>query len=211
MIESGELLERSGITIPQTDAAQWRCQWKIDKYDVTDLKRVDPAFLAQMSAEQQLAALVAKGLRPYETIEREGNLLMYGGVSCQWQTLIGNGTTTAGQALTYFNNAQAAIGVGDSTTAAAATQTNLQAATNKLRKAMDATYPVHTDGTTSGAASIVFRSTFASADANFAWQEWGIFNSATDATGRMLNRKVESNGTKASGASWQFSCTLSLS
>jgi hypothetical protein len=111
--------------------------------------------------------------------------------------------------LTYFNNGNAYIGVGDSTTAAAATQTDLQASTNKLRKAMDATYPQHTDATTSGAASIVFKSTFSTSDANYAWQEWGIFNGSSG--GRMLNRKVESLGTKTSAASWAFTCTLTLS
>ncbi len=160
--------------------------------------------------EEWLRFLVEHGLRPYDEIEREFNLLMYGGASVQWQTLIGNGTSTAGQALTFFNNTNAAIGVGDSTTAAAATQTDMQAATNKLRKAMDASYPSHTDGTSSGAASAAFRSTFGTSDANWAWQEWGIFNSATAGTGRMLNRKVESLGTKTSAASWQFTATLSL-
>jgi len=145
-----------------------------------------------------------------EVIEHDGNLLMYGGASALWQTLIGNGTATAGQVLTYFNNTQAAIGVGDSTTTAAATHTNLQASTNKLRKARDATYPVHTDGTTSGSASVQFRSTFGSAEGNYAWQEWGVFNSATDGTGRMLNRKVESNGTKGAGSSWTITVTLTL-
>ena len=210
MNESATLQERSGVGIANHDPVEWRCSWQIAKYDVSDLKRVDPTFLAHMSAEQQLAALVAKGLEPYEVIDREGNLLLYGGASCLWQCLIGNGTTTAGQALTYFNNAQAAIGVGDSSTGAAATQTNLQAASNKLRKAMDSTYPQHTDATTSGAASIIFRSTFGSSEANWAWQEWVVANSTTDGTGRCLNRKVESNGTKASGASWQFTVTLSL-
>lgn len=176
------------------DVIAWKAIWKLEK------------FWGDPTQEEIDAGLV----QPYETIEREGNLLMYGGVSCLWQTLIGNGTATAGQALTYFNNAQAAIGVGDSTTAAAATQTNLQAATNKLRKAMEATYPTHTDGTTSGAATITFRSLFATGDANFAWQEWGIFNSATDAVGRMLNRKVESLGTKTSAASWQLTVTVTL-
>jgi hypothetical protein len=147
---------------------------------------------------------------PFDIVEREHNLLMYGGVSCLWQCLIGNGTATAGQALTVFDNTNAAIGVGDSTTAAAATQTNLSAATNKLRKAMDATYPTHTDATTSGAATITFRSTFGSSDANWAWAEWGVFNSATDATGRMLNRRVEALGTKASGATWTISVALTI-
>ena len=145
---------------------------------------------------------------PYEVLESEGNLLMYGGVSCLWQCLIGNGTATAAQTLTYFNNGNAYIGVGDSTTAAAATQTDLQAASNKLRKVMDASNPVHTDATTSGAATIQFKSTFASADANYAWQEWAVFNGSSG--GRMLNRKVESWGTKVSGASWTFTVTITL-
>jgi hypothetical protein len=151
---------------------------------------------------------------PKLVFEDEGNMLMYGGASCQWQTLIGNGTTTAGQALTYFNNTNAAIGVGDSTTAAAATQTNLQGAaspTNRIRKGMNATYPQHTDATTSGAASIVFQSTFSTSEANFTWNEWGLFNSATDGTGRMLNRRVVNLGTKTSAAAWDFTITLTLS
>lgn len=166
--------------------------------------------LERIRADEQLRALTRLGLRPYDVLERDHNLLLYGGASVQWQTLIGNGTATAGQALTYFNNAQAAIGVGDSTTAVAATQTDLQAATNKLRVAMDATYPTHTDGTTSGSASIAFRSTFGTSQANWAWQEWVVANSATNGTGRCLNRKVESLGTKTSAASWQMTVTLSL-
>lgn len=149
-------------------------------------------------------------VEPYEILTINDNLLMYGGASCLWQCLIGNGTTTADQVLTYFNNARAALGVGDSTTAAVATHTDLQAASNKLRKAMDATYPIHTDATTSGAASIVYRSTFATSDANYAWEEWATFNTVTAATGRMLQRKVQSLGTKTSAATWQLTVTLTL-
>lgn len=184
------------VDVAPHDAAIWRARWRVEKYD------------GDWTGEQIDAGLAGD---PYEVIAREGNLLVYGGISCLWQCLIGNGTTTADQTLTYFNNARAAIGVGDSTTAAAATQTNLQAASNKLRKAMEATYPSHTDGTTSGAATITFRSAFGSSDANFAWQEWGVFNSTTDGVGRMLNRKVESLGTKASGSTWTFTVTISLS
>lgn len=190
MLDSSRLTEGAavGAVLEPHDAIRWHAKWSVAKFHGDSTDEADM----------------------FDLIEREGNLLMYGGASCLWQTLIGNGTATAGQALTYFNNTQAAIGAGDSNTAAAATQTNLQAASNKLRKAMDATYPQHTDATTSGAASIVFRSTFTTSDANYAWQEWGIFNSATDAVGRMLNRKVESLGTKTSSATWQFTCTLTL-
>jgi len=110
--------------------------------------------------------------------------------------------STIGAAVTAFNNANSYIGVGDSTTAHAVGQTDLQAATNKLRKAMDATYP-------SGATNVItFRSTFATTDANYAWQEWGVFNASC--AGTMMNRKVESLGTKTSAQSWQFTVTLTF-
>ncbi|HEY6021700.1 MAG TPA: hypothetical protein VIY48_18080 [Candidatus Paceibacterota bacterium] len=101
---------------------------------------------------------------------------------------------------TVWNNANAYLGVGDSSTAFAVAQTDLQAASNKLRKAMDATYP------TLAANVQTFRSTFATGDANWAWNEWGIFNAA--AAGTMLLRKVESLGTKTSAQSWQFTTTI---
>jgi hypothetical protein len=176
-----------GAALGMHDAVRWRCRTKVQKFhgDSTDLADL------------------------FDTVEIDGNLLMYGGASCQWQTLIGNGTGTGGQTLTFFNNANAHIGVGDSNTAEAATHTDLQAASNKLRKAMDATYPLHTDATTSGAASIVFRATFATTDANWVWNEWGVFNGSSG--GRMLNRKVTALGTKTSAATWQLTVTLSLS
>lgn len=182
-----------GAVLGASEPIKWRARWTIEKRH------------GDWTPEQIDAGLAPA---PYETIEHEGNLLMYGGASCLWECLLGNGTGTAGQTLTYFNNGNSYIGVGDSNTAAAATQTDLQASTNKARKAMDSTYPQHTDGTASGNASIVFRSTFGSSDANFAWAEWGVFNGSSG--GRMLNRKVESNGTKGSGSTWTFTVTLSL-
>lgn len=179
--------EEVGAALLQEHPVVWKARWKVEK---------------RLGDDPDAPV--------YEVVEGEGNLLMYGGASCLWQCLIGNGTTTADQTLTYFNNARAAIGVGDSTTAEAATHTDLQAATNKLRKAMDATYPQHTDATTSGAATITYRSTFATTDANWAWNEWAIFNSATAATGRMLNRKQVNLGTKTSAAAWTLTVTLTL-
>jgi hypothetical protein len=204
--DTSTLAEASGVGAAAgvTDALQWHCDWRLEKFEVPD-------DLSALPGEEQVRLLREAGVEPFEVLEQVGNLLTYGGISCLWQGLIGNITGTAGQALTRFDNANAAIGVGDSTTAAAATQTDLQAATNKVRQAMDATYPQHTDATTAGAASIVFRATFGTGAATWAWQEWGVFNSPTAATGRMLNRKVESLGTKTSSASWQLTVTLSLS
>ena len=112
------------------------------------------------------------------------------------------GTNTADQALTYFDNANAHLGVGDSTTAFAAAQTDLQAATNKVRVAMEATYPQR------AANVLTFRSSFGSAVGNFAWQEIGVFNS--DAANTMLCRVVQSHGTKASGDTWVLTHTVTF-
>lgn len=109
-----------------------------------------------------------------------------------------------GAAVTPFNNANAYIGVGDSNTAHAVGQTDLQASTNKMRKGMDATYP------TGSTNVITFRSTFGTSEANWAWNEWGIFNSQSNGSGTMLNRKVESLGTKSSTQTWQFTTTLTF-
>ena len=101
-----------------------------------------------------------------------------------------------------FNNANANIGVGDSSTAVAASQTNLQAASNKLRKGMDASYPQR-----SGQV-MTWRSTFGSSEANWAWAEAALFNAAS--AGTMLSRIVAALGTKASGTSWISTYTITV-
>ncbi len=106
-----------------------------------------------------------------------------------------------GETLTAFNNANAHLGVGDGTTAHAVTQTDL-VGTNKARKVMDATYPTRATNV------LTFRATFGTADANFAWAEWGIMNAATGGT--MLSRKVEALGTKANTATWQLTAQLTI-
>ena len=108
-----------------------------------------------------------------------------------------------GDSVTAFDSDNAYIGVGDSTSAFGATQTDLQAVTNKLRKGMDATYPQRTDNV------MTFRSTFDSAEANYTWNEWGVFNHTS--AGTMANRKVEVNGTKLSGQTWIFEVELTIS
>ena len=103
-----------------------------------------------------------------------------------------------GESFTAFSNANAHIGVGNGTTAFRAAHTDLQGA-SKARKAMDATYPQR-----SGLA-LTFRSTFGSGDANFAWEEFAIFNASS--ANDMFSRKVENHGTKASGDTWVFTVT----
>lgn len=94
---------------------------------------------------------------------------------------------------TFFTNANARLGVGDGQTAFATSQTDL-VGSNKLRKAMDIGYPIINP------PKLTFKSTFRPEEANFPWHEWGVFNAASG--GVMLNRVVESNGTKQSNQTW---------
>lgn len=103
---------------------------------------------------------------------------------------------------TFLNSSNAHLGVGDSNTAFAAAQTDLVAASNKLRKTMESGYPTRTSG------ALTFRSLFGTSEANFAWQEWGVFNAST--SGTMFSRKVESLGTKTNTQSWQLTATLTV-
>ncbi len=136
--------------------------------------------------------------RPVAEREVIGNLALQEGIVALFNLL-------TGAAETAFSNADAYLGVGDSSDAAADTQTGLQASTNKAYVGMDATYPQV------GAAAdkkVTFRATFGSDVANFDWNEWTVANGDSDAAAN-LNRKVASLGTKSAGSSWQLTVEIS--
>src|SRR5687768_14102616 len=82
---------------------------------------------------------------------------------------------------TFFNSSNAHLGVGDSTTAYAASQTDLQAATNKHREIVDGAPGV-------SANVVTFIATFEAGDANYAWQEFITANASS--AGTAFNRVV---------------------
>ena len=104
---------------------------------------------------------------------------------------------------TKWDNGNARLGVGDGTGAADAAQTGLLG-TNKTFKAMDSGYPQRSDQTAE------WRATFGSGEGNHAWEEFTVVNGADD-SGKNLNRKVESKGTKQSGETWTLSVKISFS
>lgn len=158
------------------DQMKYRTQWKIKRY------ADDAAF--------------ARGEHFSESVI-DGNLLLNEGIGELWDIAINAGTPTK------FDNTNARLGVGDSSTAEAATQTDLQAATNKTYKAMSASYPQRT------AQTVTWRSVFASGDANYAWNEFCVDNGGTAL--KTLNRKVSAQGTKASGQTWTLDLSITFS
>jgi hypothetical protein len=164
------------------ESARWLCRFRLSKY------REDIAAYRGREAEFH------RRYQPYEVIEKDGNLLLNSGIDEMWDLVVGDSAN-------HYNNASAQIGVGDSTTPAAATQTDLQAGTNKTYKGMESGYP------TSTTQKATFKSSFGDSDANYAWNEW-VIKQATSA--KCLNRKVESLGTKASGT-WTLEVSVTLS
>lgn len=183
-----------GASLGASDGLRLKTVWTVEKYAAG------------------IDAVRAGIVEPYEIVSATGNLLVNGGGDVLWAGVIGNVVTTTGVGYTRFSNGEASIGVGKSTTAAAVTQTDLQAtSTGKFRKGMEATFPTHTTGTASTSAkNIAFKAIMSTAQANFAWQEFGVFNTTAQTGGRMLNRKVQNLGTKSTAATWAITATLSL-
>lgn len=247
------------------DGARWNCVMELNKF------AADIEWYRNVHGKEDGERRFFFEQTPFETIRKRDNVLTVGGASIFLEA-------AKGAAPTYFSNANSYIGVGDSSTTEVRSQTDLQAASNKLRVAMDSTYPTHSTGTavktitgatnatpivvtsashgysngdfvhvasvagntaanglwsianqatntfelvgsvgsgayTSGGDVTVFnvmvwQSTFSTSQANFAWNEWGIFNAS--AAGTMLNRKTFSGGTKTSAASWQFKVAIAL-
>jgi hypothetical protein len=178
------------------DKIGWKAHWTITKFHDPDDKIAD-AIHNGLSVEE------AKVLYPgayFGTEEIDHNLALNEGL----QLLIGLIAGTTGDTGSAWDNTHAYLGVGDSATAAVATQTGLQAATNKTYKAMDSTFP------TRATQVCTWQATFASGDANYSWQEYTVVNASSD-TGKNLNRVCADKGTKASGETWTLQLAITFS
>jgi hypothetical protein len=164
-----------GVLSPVKDTARLRGVFRLEKFASEDDFRAG---------------------RSYETREVE-NAFTTAGLQAMGRLVTAQGSVTA------FSNPNAHTGVGDSTTAFAVGQTDLQAATNKLRKAMDTGYPTDPAG-----GAWVWRSVFAGGDANFAWAEMAVFNASSG--GIMLCRVVSAQGTKTAGQVWTLTYTMTV-
>ena len=171
----------------QKEQINWKAKVKLFKYaeDITPFEKE--------GREAEFHRL----FKPYEVREMEGNLLLNEGINALWSILCEATPTEA-----RYTAANARIGVGDGTAAAAASQTGLQG-TSTAFKAMESGYP-----TFGSAQKATFKASFGDTEANFAWQEWTIDNGATP--NKNLNRKVESLGTKTTGT-WTLEVSVTLS
>jgi hypothetical protein len=187
------------------DKLHWKPSWKIYKFN-------DPTGSVEQAIKAGLDVELAKKKFEdnfIEMVHKEGNLLLNNGITVIWNLLTG----AAGQ--TPFNNANSRLGVGDSTTAASATQTGLQATTNHYWQLVDAGFPSVSNQTTT------WQATFGGSVANYAWNEFVVDNNGAagststsptySSTIVALNRLVSSQGTKSSGQTWVLQLSITLS
>lgn len=167
-------------------------RWRIDKFND------QLGLIAKLLRKGMDIETVIKIFRPFYLGSEifEANVALNVGLQYLIEVICGIGTTTK------WDNTNARLGVGSNATAADPTQTDLIDATPTW-KAMDATYPQRS------AQTAEWRSTFGSGDANEAWNEFAVDNGAT--AHKLLNRKVESKGTKASGETWTLSLKITFS
>ena len=192
------------------DGIKWEPHARVEKYS-PEVVRELTEFLGYEPDSADFARL---SITPQAVTEVSGNLLTTAGLSRITSLIIGGGGTA-------FSSANSAIGVGNSSTAATVADVALgaNATANARYNATDATYPSASNGVITAVA------TFDTGEANFAWNEWcwvaaaatiteGTTIASLSSTGTaevMLNRKVASMGTKAAGATWVFTTTVTLS
>ena len=178
---------------PITEDAVMRKTWCLHKF----LDRAHPNRLAHALRAGAPRSNFARFLTETPMVIH-GNCLLNEGINELFTLIAGTGAVK-------WDSGNAYTGVGDSATAADAGQTALQAAGNKLYVAMDGGYPTY-----GSSQKATWRSSFAAAQANFAWAEITVSNTSGGDTGKNLNRKVQAMGTKASPAVWTPSLEISL-
>lgn len=188
-----------------TDQLQWKAHAHVDKYDADQTE-----WVKKYSGLLAPSASIFEGLgvKPSEVVDKADNLLTTAGLTRIVSLIVAAG----GQAPT---NTAARIGTGNGVGTAAVGDTDLSASagsTNRWFNVMDATFP------TIAAAVATFKSTFASADGNYTWNEWGIdigaptVTAAATVNATLLNHKTSAAlGTKASGSTWAFTVTITFS
>ena len=182
------------------ESVKIRSEWTISKFK-------DPT--GEIAKRLQSGARVEDVVREFPdsfigTETFSGNVALREGLYLLTGIISGIDTTSA-----KWDATNARTGVGDSTAAEDPSQTGLQG-TNKYWKGMDTGYPQRAASESASEQYVEWRSTYGGNEANFAWNEFTVVNAAND-TGKNLNRKVVSKGTKASGETWTLSLKITFS
>jgi hypothetical protein len=191
-----------GVAAPVAEHATGTTDWLFERWDADQTRW---AIRRSGLAAPTGADFHRLRIKPYSTTEHHGNLIVNAG----WTRILNLATAAGGQALTATSGR---IGAGNSATAAADTQTDLQAAAGSANR----WFQVLATGPTVSVDQLIMSAAFGTADGNFAWQEFGIdigtptVTSGNTVNATLLNRAVSAQGTKASGQTWTATATISF-
>lgn len=197
----------AGVRTYAADSGGHRTFFRVDKFDAGQLDWTRRRLDLPRHAEPGPRQLAVVGMAPFDVFEDEDcNLVLDAG----WVMLM-NGI--AGSSVTKFSTSGPVgrIGLGDTNTAAAYTQTDLAASTGSTHRQWEILSGSPTVGSTHS-GGLAFAATFPTTDANFAVAEFGVDSGTAAGTGAsvapMLNRGVSSPGTKTSAQSWTVTVTI---
>ena len=144
------------------------------------------------------------GVVPFDKSEYFGNVITTAGYT-RLSNLLTNQSATQALDATHTR-----IGVGDGTTAVANTDTDFSA----LSGATHRLFNVVTGAGTVGSLTLAFVASFATGDANFHWQEFGIDvgNTAqgTTVASLLFNHALSDQGTKPGTQVWTATATITM-
>jgi hypothetical protein len=183
-------------------AIDWHAQLHIRRWDEDQTRR---AQRATGLANPDAAVFDGLGIAAYDESTVDRNLLTTAGIG-RIVTLLNAGTGN------LIATTTARVGTGNGAGTAAIGDTDLSASagsSNRWFQTCTVTVPSNV---------ITAAATFASADGNYAWNEWGIdigtatVTSAATVNAVLLNHKTSiAQGTKASGQTWTATATITLS
>jgi hypothetical protein len=176
-------------------------QWTVRKYSESDATFAGDWF----GRDPQEADFLALGIEPYEISVVDGNLATTAGLTRLTALLNAGG----GNAMT---STTVRVGAGNGVGTAAIGDTDLSAAAGSANRWFQ------TSTVSVSVAVLTAVATFASADGNFAWNEFGLdIGTATVTSGNTVNAVLFNHktsiaqGTKASGQVWTATATITFS
>lgn len=211
-----------GVTAPLADRSFGTTVWQVDRWSeeqtndamrrLLDLGIALPGRVSGVDGHHAAYSIAITpeqfarvGIRPYETSQVVGNLITNAGWTRLMNLLTNQGATQA------FDATHTRIGVGNSNTAEAYTDTDLGAAAGSANR----WFQLVSGAGTLGTRTLSFSATFGTADGNFAWNEFGLDQgtaSGNTVTAVFFNHKASiAQGTKASGQTWTATATITFS
>lgn len=191
-----------GVRAPVGESGVGTTRWQVRRWDED---QTCWAIAQSGLAAPQGHDFARLGVTPYDTSEVVGNLITNAGWTRLMNLLTNQG---AAQAL---DATHARIGVGNSNTAEAYTDTDLGAAAGSANR----WFQLVSGAGTLGTRTLTFSATFGSSDGNFSWNEFGIdFGTASGntVTAPLFNHKASiAQGSKVAGQTWTATAVITFS